>query len=500
MSATIASNRPGTEELSDPAAERGVLSSVFARGGDAWLDVSDILNVGSFTIDSNQAIWNVLAHVCHNQHPQGIDYPTFLSAAQSVGLAPLFEKEEERAHLRAVMNFPVRPESARPLAAKVRKLAIARGLVAQHDMARDDLCGLTGDEPLEHILATAEGPIFDYVADLAGNDVRATKLMGDGAVAHLRHLMDNPRASIGIPTGLRGYDRAIGGGLRGGSVDVILARPKTGKTQLADNIALNIVQGPAVPVLNLDTEMSWEEHLLRVAANLAGVPVNDIERGTCGSNPSHRGRIEEAAAKLERLPYYYRCILGEPFEETMSHMRRWVLKTVGLDENGAAKPCAIIFDYLKLMSSEAMTKSAISEWQLLGFMATALKNFAGRYKVPILAFGQLNREGDIAASDRIKWFSTSCSTYRWLANDEVAAIAGARVRYTHILNNELARHGPGMDDGDGVYIRARYDIARVEEGPLASELARQGESRQQGEGGFEPDASEQPEQVSLGKD
>jgi 5S rRNA maturation endonuclease (ribonuclease M5) len=63
-------------------------------------------------------------------------------------------------------------------------------------------------------------------------------------------------------------------------------------------------------------------------------------------------------------------------------------------EDGTAKPCLIVFDYLKLMSSSTRWSEAnLAEFQVLGFMMTGLHNFAVRYKVPILTFIQLNRDG-----------------------------------------------------------------------------------------------------------
>ena len=51
---------------------------------------------------------------------------------------------------------------------------------------------------------------------------------------------------------------AIGGGLRRGTVNVIGARPKTGKTLLAQNMGMNIAK-QGVPVLDLDTEMMFND-------------------------------------------------------------------------------------------------------------------------------------------------------------------------------------------------------------------------------------------------
>ena len=54
----------------------------------------------------------------------------------------------------------------------------------------------------------------------------------------------------------------------------------------------------------------------------------------------------QAAKQLNNIPYKYITIAGKSFEETLSIMRRWIVKEVGFDENGRTNPCMIIYDYL----------------------------------------------------------------------------------------------------------------------------------------------------------
>ena len=66
-------------------------------------------------------------------------------------------------------------------------------------------------------------------------------------------------------------------------------------------------------------------------------------------------------------------------------MRRWISRVVGLNDKGKANDCVIIYDYLKLMDS-AEIKGDMKEFQILGFMITALHNLSLKYEVPILNF------------------------------------------------------------------------------------------------------------------
>jgi replicative DNA helicase len=487
------------ENLCDPAAERAVIAGVCSHGSDSYLDVADIVTTRTMTIDSNQSIWACIKHIFDNDNHASIDYPSIMSAASSLGLSAVFDRDEEQKHLRAVMNFPVKQENVRRLAARIRRLEIARLLTGQLDEAKKNVCAISGDEPIGNIISLAEGPIFDF-SSLLTNTNEGPQLMGTKAREYAQFLMDNPRQMMGISTGLSKYDESIGGGLRVNSLDIIAARAKTGKTFVTDNVGLYIAGESKIPVFNLDTEMSREEHQHRVLSILSGVEIRDIETGKCGKNDLSRQQVLDAADKLSSMPYWYECIIGKPFEEVMATLRRWVTRTVGLDDNGKAKPCVIIYDYLKMMSGD-FVKGDMQEYQALGFITTALKNFMGRYSVPCLCFAQLNRTGidgedesSLSGSDRIVHYCTSLTYYKKKADEEraeAAAFPGGQ-QFTHKLLPVVSRHGEKMEDGDYINIRADYKRGRIIEGPTRNELARGIGVKNQPQGIIIDDAAQEP--------
>ncbi len=468
--------------LGDAAAERGVISGVIRHGAEVYLDICDIVTPRTMTVDSNQHIWACLNHIFKDSNAESVDLPTLLSAANSLGLGSLFEKKEEMEHLRGIFNFPSNKDSVRRLAGRIRKLEVSRLLEEQVDVAKANVQNLTGDESIEQILLAAEQPIFDFSSLLTNVDSSGPRLMGEGALEYLEYLMDNPREMMGISTGMPRFDKAIGGGLRGNSVDVVAARLKQGKSFLVDNVATFIAGTYNIPVLNVDTEMTWEEHLHRVTANMAGVETEHIETGKCGKNPTERKRIVEAATRLKGMPYHYDCVIGKPFEDVLASLRRWVTRTVGINKGtGKANPCVIIYDYIKMMSGETLS-SDLKEYQALGFVTTALKNFMGRYSIACLAFAQLNRDGidsndtsAVGGSDRIAQYGTSLTYYKRKDPEEIAEAGATGKKFTHKLIPVASRHGRGLDDPeDYINIQAEYQYGRITEGPTRNELQRLG--------------------------
>lgn len=456
--------------LANPAAERAIIAGVCKYGEDGYLDVADMVQSSTFTVDSNRVIWKCIEHIFQQGTNQHIDVPTILSAAQDIGLKNHFDRAEEAKHLAGVLAMPVKLDNVRHFAAKCRKLEVGRLIRSQMSQAQDDILEITGDESILSIISMAE---IDFSSLIVGEDGSARKL-GEGIRAHLEYLAENPVEQIGISTGFPAFDESIGGGLRDATINVIAARPKTGKTLLSDNMGYNIARQD-IPVLNLDTEMTEEDHYYRVAAMIAGIPINDVESGKFGRNPADREAIWSACDALEKVPYFYRSIAGKPFEDQLALIRRWLVKDVGLNPDGTAKPCVIIYDYLKLMDSQGISAD-MKEYQLLGFMMTSLHNFAHRYKVPILAFMQLNRDGieredtsSASGSDRIIWLCSNFTIFK-IKSDEEIQEDGVE-NGNRKLKPVVCRHGAGMEFGNYINCHMTGYNARIREGRTKFEIA-----------------------------
>jgi replicative DNA helicase len=482
--------------LCDPAAERAVLAGICKFGEDAYLDIADIVQESSFTIDSNAIIFKCLKCLCDNEQKPKIDIPSIYSAAQEVGVSHILAKKEETQHLKAIIDFPVNLENVRKFAAKIRKLEIARLLRKQLEQAQDKILEINGSEPIANILGIAEDAIFNFSSLLNDGDNNPVHI-GKDIDQYITDLVENPIDQIGIPTGFPVYDQAIGGGFRKGTVNVIAARPKTGKTLLADNMGHNIAK-LGIPVLNMDTEMNVKDHINRVLAMKTETEISAIETGKFAESPDQRNKILTASEELKSTPIFYKTIAGKPFEEQLSLMRRWLVKEVGLNDDGTAKQCLIVYDYLKLMDSAGISQD-MKEYQVLGFMMTALHNFAVRYQIPILAFVQLNRDGitkestDTASgSDRIIWLCSNFSIFKRKADDEMAE--DGPTNGNRKLLPLVSRHGGGLDDNDYINCHMKGWCAKISEGKTRLELMN---NNKIGDEGFIVDENNEDQEIPF---
>lgn len=467
------------ERLADLAAERAVLAGIFQHGEDALLDVIDFLQPNTFTDITNEATYKALIYLYEKQGIKAFDQSSVMAGLDAVGCKWVLEKAEEAKHVRSLMNGKVMLENVRTWGAQIRKLHIARMLRQQLQEACVCINDLKGTEPIDQILGIGEAAVFDFTSLLQGSEQNVPILIGNGVDDYLDEIEANPVDIVGISSGMPYYDQSIGGGFRRQTVSLIGARQKVGKSMLSANIGLHVSSKSTMPVLYLDTEMVQRDHWSRLLPNIGishgvKVTINELETGKYAANAFQRQKIRESAAYLKKAPFYYLNVSGKPFEEVISIMRRWVTKVVGCDENGKRKDCLVIYDYLKMMTGDNLNDS-LKEYQVLGFMATSMHNFAVRADVPILTLTQLNRDGIddessgvISGSDRILNLVTNFAIYKIKSDEEIADIGPENGNRKLVVI--CSRHGEGLQPGD--YINVLFDgkHGRIVEGETKNNL------------------------------
>jgi replicative DNA helicase len=448
--------------LQDVGAERAVLAGLLQHGIEAYVEISDFISVDSFDNANNKIIYRCVERVINNEHV--VDIASLLSASEQLHVSDTINTKQELKYIKSLFDFPINRDNIIKFAAQIKKYEFARKIQKLTTKIHHDVGEITGTENVDEIIGLLENPVTDFLREDDGGE--NPEKIGDGAEDYVQFLSENKCDIIGIPTGFSRYDEAIGGGLRRKCVDLVSARPKVGKSVFADNVALN-VSSSGIPVLVLDTEMSKEDHLNRLIANISGVPINEVSTGKFVDDEFKNHKVQDAVQRLESIPYSYISVAGKPFEGILNLIRRWVMQEVKTDDNGKTNECLIIYDYLKLMSSSSITNN-IQEYQALGFQITSLHNLCVKLDIPCLSFVQLNRDGitkestdAVSGSDRLIWLCTSFSIFKAKSPEEIAEDgpnAGNRK-----LVPIVSRHGAGMDDGDYINMQMQGAHAKLTE-------------------------------------
>jgi replicative DNA helicase len=184
-------------------------------------------------------------------------------------------------------------------------------------------------------------------------------------------------ASNVIPTGYQNIDNIIPG-FKDGQLIVPAGRPGSGKSSLAEGMALRMGKaGRSVVFFSL--EMSHKEFIDRACAIWGHVNVQLAQRH--GIDPmfqSERDKVYAAAQEIAKL----NIVVAEgadTVEKQLAFIRSWKQRC-GVD--------VVFIDYLQLMSLGRRGESRLQE---ITEISRKLKLLAMREEIPVVALSQLNR-------------------------------------------------------------------------------------------------------------
>jgi replicative DNA helicase len=239
------------------------------------------------------------------------------------------------------------------------------------------------DETIEGILSKSTGVLSDAMA--AGIRAR-TATLSEGLIAldakiEERRLTKKP---LGIPTGLVDLDKKLGGGAKDGDLLMISARPGKGKTSLLLQLARFAAmyrEGSLEPrkrVVFFSLEMSAEQLMLRLLAQISGIDYQQLESGTY---PDHK--YETYLAALDELAQ-----LEIVVDDTPSVTPAYIGSRLNI-LNMEKKVDIFFVDSLNLMSSNTDFQNRTD--LAMDQKAMDLKNIARRMNIPCWVAHQMNR-------------------------------------------------------------------------------------------------------------
>lgn len=394
------------------AEEKMILHGIIANGKEQYCETVDILSEKTFDVFENKIIYGA----CKNLFDKGLDInaTAVISTAKDMGL--------DKDNLLDILSTPApKLSEARALANKLRNRAIIKESATLHRSAIDQLSQMSASESISEIIGVSEKALFDLISKFSNTNDDIVK-MGNIARDLVKYWGENPTENVGLPTPWPRFNKSIGGGMRTG-VTLVGTRSGVGKTFFATIVA-NYLSGVGVPVLILDTEMEYKDILPRILANISEVSISKIEGGLFTQSDIDKKSVEGALTQLEKSPFYYKSIAGKSFDEIMSTIRRWIYSTVGINKEGRANQCLVIYDYFKIM--DAGDIGDMAEFQAMGFQISKLTDFCKAYDFPCLSFVQLNRDGVskegtdvIAQSDRLLWLCNSFSLLKTKTQEEM---------------------------------------------------------------------------------
>jgi len=364
------------------------------------------------------------------------------------------------------------PESIRKHVAAIKIASIKRTMIGTFDYLKDDIENFKGSPiELQNMIEDKVHKTIGFI-DTGGDEIESVAESFEDNINSFADGKFVQSVDIGMPRWQKDC-----GGIRNGTVTGIFARAKAGKSQIAAHAGKKVaIDGSEefgkLPVLYLDSELQLRDQQMRIAGMMTGISYEEIESGSWKSDKDKVAKIREACDKIKGAPFYYKNIAGRSVNHVIPVIRKFVQKFVG-KSNGQTPKCLVIYDYIKLMSAKDLNNAA--EWQLLGFLICALHDLAVQLSIPILVFGQLNREAlkvdsvaTIAGSDRISHNLDSLTLFRKKRPEEIEL--DGHQRGNHLMKVTLARRGPGHDYDDWINVHFEKSSGQFKEDKRNSEI------------------------------
>lgn len=248
-----------------------------------------------------------------------------------------------------------------------------------------DRC-LIGEEEPDQILASAEETLLKLGEARSRDQLISPKAVVEAFPGGVTAFLDPMHRIKGLSTGFSKFDEMTGG-MHGGELLILAARPSMGKTALALNIAQHVATHPkmrkSVAVFSL--EMSSSSLLTRLLCAAARVDQHKYRTGFL--NGDERRRLQVALSDLTDSPLYMDDTPGVNLMDVHSKLRR-MKSEYGLD--------LVLIDYLQLMSSRGRSENRNQE---VSAMSRGLKLMAKDLNVPFLVLSQLSRASETRPGD-----------------------------------------------------------------------------------------------------
>lgn len=296
------------------------------------------------------------------------------------------------------------------------------------------------------LVSNAEASIMDLT--MSGLGINEPINLSNGLTDYIDERKANLLSLSGMSTGYPILDKQIDG-MIDGTLLVMAARKKMGKSTLLSNISAHVAYRLGVPVLYVDTELTFKEWRPRLLSILSGVKERDIKYG--GYDAATYARLQKAAKLIEKGRMFHEYMPGYTVDKLVALYKKYRHKEkIGL----------IVFDYLKEPESSSIDKQR-KDYQILGDVTTKLKDLAGSLGIPALTAVQLNRDNDIADSDRIARYADVVCVWSNRKVEEIEA-GGLKCGTHKLVIRDTRRGGTTGIEGIGYnFNKERLSIREV---------------------------------------
>lgn len=352
----------------DDVAEQSVLGGMLLSK-DAIADVVESLRASDFYKPAHETIYEAILSLYGHGSP-----------ADAITVADELKKRGEltrvggASYIHTLIASVPTAANAQYYAEIVKEHAIMRRLIEAGTKIAQ--LGYANETEVDTLVDQAQAEIYAVTDGNAKEDYVSFSEVLEETINEIDANSNRPDGVYGVPTDFIEFDE-LTGGLHGGQMIVIAARPGVGKSTLALDIARSAAIHHQMTTVFFSLEMSRTELAMRILSAEGKISMGRLKKGDLDTEgwtnlATLQGRIDSAPLFIDDSP-------NMTLMEIRAKCRR-------LKQRNDLK--LVVLDYLQLMSSG---KKVESRQQEVSEFSRSLKLLAKELDVPVIALSQLNR-------------------------------------------------------------------------------------------------------------
>lgn len=360
-------------------AEQSVLGSLLIDddNSERVQKVLAMLKPESFYTRAHQLIFEEMRRMYRDNKP--VDGLTLYDALEARGLSA---QVGGFAYLSELVKYTPSAANMVAYAHSVREAAMERYGIQRLTEATELLYsrnGMTATQKYEAVQA-----IFTQMTDHAKTGSRrgARPLMDvmEDWLDELEGRFDPKQRSRGLSTGIASLDNMLQPkGLVRGSLLVIGARPKMGKTTLYSQLAINCALNEGLPAVLFSLEMPDKQIFERMVGQLSGCNTDIFYRGA-----DQQSEFSHANARALQMAESGNLFIDDTPGASLPH----IVSEARRIKREKGKVGMVLVDYLTLMTAEKADRNDLA----YGLITKGLKNLAKELDCVVVLLTQLNRD------------------------------------------------------------------------------------------------------------
>ena len=352
----------------DDVAEQSVLGGMLLSK-DAIADVVESLRASDFYKPAHETIYEAILSLYGHGSPADV-----ITVADELKKRGELTRVGGASYIHTLIASVPTAANAQYYAEIVKEHAIMRRLIEAGTKIAQ--LGYANETEVDTLVDQAQAEIYAVTDGNAKEDYVSFSEALEETINEIDANSNRPDGVYGVPTDFIEFDE-LTGGLHGGQMIVIAARPGVGKSTLALDIARSASIHHQMTTVFFSLEMSRTELAMRILSAEGKISMGRLKKGDLDTEgwtdlATLQGRIDSAPLFIDDSP-------NMTLMEIRAKCRR-------LKQRNDLK--LVVLDYLQLMSSG---KKVESRQQEVSEFSRSLKLLAKELDVPVIALSQLNR-------------------------------------------------------------------------------------------------------------